>query len=336
MQDSGWDELLSAHPAASIFHGEGWSRVLHGSYGHKPFYLADMEGDQALALLPIMEINSPLTGRRGVALPFSDECGVLHEAPYGGLGLFEQALELGRERHWKHLEIRGAIPGQAPATPWAEYAGHTLDLTVELGALSDGLESSVRRAIRKAEKSGVTTRIATSLEAMRSYYDLHCVTRRKHGVPPQPFSFFQSIVEHLFQTKHGFILEAWHEERLVAAGIFLHHGRTAIYKFGASDPAGLNLRGNDLVMWAAIQWFAARGFATFSMGRSALTNEGLRRFKRGFGAGEQTIRYYRHDLRQGKFLAGREEKASWANRMLQLTPSPVFKMMGRILYPHLD
>ena len=117
--------------------------------------------------------------------------------------------------------------------------------------------------------------MANSLEAMRGYYVLHCLTRRKHGVPPQPFSFFQNIVEHLFQTGHGFIMEARREDKLVAAGIFLHHGRNAIYKFGASDPAELNLRGNDLVMWEAIQWFASRGFASFSMGRSAATGRRL-------------------------------------------------------------
>ena len=336
LRGDGWDAVLTAHPACSVFHSAGWARVLSQSYGHTPFYLGEMDGNTASSLLPLMEVNSPFTGRRGVALPFSDECGTLANAQIDASHLFHHAINLGRERRWKHLEVRGEIPGLTPDLPWANYVGHTLDLSIGMESLTTGLEPSVRRAIRKAEKSGVRTRMANSLEAMRGYYVLHCLTRRKHGAPPQPFSFFQSIVEHLFQTGHGFIMEARRENKLVAAGIFLHHGRNAIYKFGASDPAELNLRGNDLVMWEAIQWFANRGFASFSMGRSAAANEGLRRFKRGFGTREQAVRYYRYDLRRAKFIAGREEKESFANKMLQLTPLPLFKMMGETLYPHLD
>lgn len=328
--------MLAAHPGSSVFHSAGWARVLSQSYRHTPFYLAEMNGSMARSLLPVMEVNSPFTGRRGVTLPFSDECGSVANAQADTSHLFDHAVEVGRQRRWHHLEIRGEISGASPEVPWATYVGHTLDVSTGRETLTAGLEASVRRAIRKAEKSGVRTRLATSLEAMQRYYALHCLTRSKHGAPPQPFSFFRSIVDHLFQTGHGFIMEAWHEDKLIAAGVFLHHGRTAIYKFGASDPAQLNLRGNDLVMWEAIQWLAARGFVSFSMGRSAVANEGLRRFKRGFGTREQAVRYYRYDLRRSKFVAGREEKETWANRMLQLTPLPIFKMIGQTLYPHLD
>jgi hypothetical protein len=336
LRDNDWDAVIEERPSCSIFHSTGWARVLAHSYGHKPFYLGEMDRGNAGSLLPIMEVSSALTGRRGVTLPFSDECGVLSSAESDGSHLFHHAIELARERRWKHLEVRGEIPGLAPEIPCATYVGHTLDLWTGMESVAAGLEPSVRRAVRKAEKSGVRTRRTTSLEAMHSYYALHCLTRHKHGVPPQPFSFFHNIVEHLFQTGHGFIMEARHDDKLVAAGIFLHYGRTAIYKFGASDPAELNLRGNDLVMWEAIQWFAARGFARFSMGRSAAANEGLRRFKRGFGTREYAIDYYRYNLRRAKFIAGREEKESSANRTLKSAPLPLFKMIGRILYPHLD
>jgi len=336
LRPGGWDVLFTAQMRCSVFHSEGWARVLHQSYGHAPYYLAAMDNEGAGALLPIMEVDSPLTGRRGVAVPFSDECAAVCAANHDAAYLFERALELGRERKWKYLEVRGAIPGIAStAIPWANYVGHVLDLSVGLKALFSGLDASVRRAIRKAERNGVRTARSTSAEAMESYYSLHCITRRKHGVPPQPFAFFQRIVEHLFDTNHGFIMEARHEGHLVAASVFLHRGRTAIYKFGASDPSRLSLRANDLLMWAAIQWLTEQGYTEFSMGRSAASNEGLRRFKRGFGTTEQPICYFRHDLRQEKFVAGMEETESWVNRMLRLTPLTFLKMFGRAVYPHL-
>src|SRR5262245_60356490 len=235
-----WDPLFTAQMRYSVFHSEGWARVLHQSYGHEPYYLAAMEGQRAGALLPIMEVDSPLTGRRGVAVPFSDECDAACADVRDAAYLFERALELGRERKWKYLEVRGAIPGIAStALPWANYVGHVLDLSVGAEALFAGLDPSVRRAIRKAEKNSVRTARSTSAGAMESYYSLHCLTRRRHGAPPQPWAFFQRIVEHLFDTRQGFIMEARCEGHLVAAGVFLLRGRTAIYKFGASDPSRL-------------------------------------------------------------------------------------------------
>lgn len=336
LQESGWDAATRAHPACSVFHSAGWARVLHECYGHTPFYLGEMEGGDASALLPLMEVNSRLTGRRGVSLPFSDECGALCFDGANASRLLQHALDLGRSRQWKHLEVRGDIPGLAPAAPWATYLGHVLELGPDLEALSGGLDSSVRRALRKAEKSGLQATVSETCESVQNYYTLHCLTRRKHGVPPQPFTFFRNIFEHVIKAGHGFIVEARHEGRIVAAGVFLHHGRAGIYKFGASDPTSLHLRGNDLVMWEAIKWYAARGYKKFSMGRTAAANEGLRRFKRGFGTRESAIHYYRYDFRQAKFIQGKEEQETWVNKFLKLTPLPVFRMMGTALYPHVD
>jgi len=332
----GWDGLLERHPGRTVFHGEGWARLLNTCYGHTPFYLAAMDGERAEAVLPIMEVDSPLTGRRGVAVPFSDECAPLCGDHGDAASLFEHALRLGRARNWKHLEVRGEMPGLTTAASRADLVGHTLDLSAGLGALYSALGSSVRRAIRKADRSGVRATLVSSMEGMSGYYALHCLTRRKHGAPPQPFSFFRGIVEHLFRTGHGFLVEARHGRRLIAASVFLHHGNTAVYKFGASDPAYLNLRANDLVMWRAVESLATLGPTLLSMGRTAMSNEGLRRFKLGFGTTERPIRYFRYDLRRAEFVAAPEEKENWTNRMMRVMPLPVFKILGRTAYPHLD
>jgi len=207
---------------------------------------------------------------------------------------------------------------------------------VGVDRLLGGFESSVRRAIRKAEKAGLAARVLHTLEATRIFYALHCRTRRKQGVPPQPFSFFVNLCEHVLQTGSGFIVMAEHQGRAIAAGVFVHHGRTGLYKFGASEQASLHLRANNLIMWEAMKWYAARGYETLSMGRTAPGNEGLRRFKRGFGAKEKPINYFRYDLRRQAFVAGRDKETGLANKLFRLTPLPVLRMIGQGLYPHLD
>jgi len=69
-----WDALLIGHSGKSFFHSSSWARVLNETYGHKPAYICRFEDGQLKQLLAIMEVSSPLTGRRGVSLPFSDFC----------------------------------------------------------------------------------------------------------------------------------------------------------------------------------------------------------------------------------------------------------------------
>src|SRR5437588_684822 len=74
LERPGWDELILSHREASFFHTAGWASVLQDTYGHTPHYFGVLEGERLSALLPLMEVNSLWTGRRGVSLPFTDEC----------------------------------------------------------------------------------------------------------------------------------------------------------------------------------------------------------------------------------------------------------------------
>src|SRR3954471_6259451 len=105
-----WDETASSHPHFSVFHSSAWARVLIGTYGHKPFYLQCSENGRTKALLPLMEVASPLTGRRGVSLPFSDFSGALTFDHTSDRSLADRLRELGGERGWKHVEVRGGDP----------------------------------------------------------------------------------------------------------------------------------------------------------------------------------------------------------------------------------
>ena len=69
-----WNESLRSLPGHTFFHTSSWADVLHRSYGYKPVYFTIWEGDILSALLPCMDIDSVLTGKRGVSLPFTDSC----------------------------------------------------------------------------------------------------------------------------------------------------------------------------------------------------------------------------------------------------------------------
>jgi len=330
----GWDALVTAHPRCSFFHGAAWAKTLQGAYGFTPVYFTANEVDGRSSILPLMEVNSWLTGRRGVALPFTDDCEPLYSDAASIRNLIQAALEFGRTRGWKSVECRGGreLFGEAPAS--LAFYGHSVDLEEDEDRMFARLESSVRRAIRKAEKSGVTVTVSRSLGTMEVFYSLHCKTRRKHGLPPQPFAFFRNIHEHILSHNLGMVVIARHENHPIAASVYFQLGARAVYKYGASDEAFQHLRGANLVMWEAVKWHARQGAKTLHLGRTSIGNEGLRRFKLGWGAGEQKIEYVKYDLWKGRFVTDADESTGWYNRLFNVLPIGLSRLIGAVLYRH--
>jgi hypothetical protein len=131
------------------------------------------------------------------------------------------------------------------------------------------------------------------------------------------------------------VVLARHGQVPVAGAVFFHFGKTAIYKFGASDEAFQHLRANNLVMWEAIKRFARQGLAALDFGRTSLENDGLRKFKHGWGTQEHRIDYVRYDRQEGGFVTARDESSGWYNRVFQMLPVFLSRLIGAALYKHM-
>jgi hypothetical protein len=359
LEDDGWDARLAVVPSSSFFHGAAWARVLHETYGFQPVYFtlshnpadsgasllpnATMASPASVprqhplafhALLPVMEVNSWLTGRRGVSLPFTDECAPLCADADSFRRLFQEVLEHARARAWNYLECRGGKTwfGNAPAS--TSFYGHQLDLDAGETALWARVGGAVRRAVRKAEQSGLTVEFSQDLDALRIFFGLLCRTRKRHGLPVQPFRFFESIQRHVLSQDQGWVVLARHGQVPVAGSVFFHFGKTAIYKFGASNETFQHMRANNLVMWEAIKWHARQGFGVLDFGRTSLGNEGLRRFKLGWGTRERRIDYFRYDQRKAGFVTARDESSGWHNRIFRMLPVSLSRLIGAASYRH--
>jgi hypothetical protein len=335
LQYPGWDELLLAHPRHSFFHTSHWARVLHDSYGYRPRYVAVIGQKRLSACIPAMEVKSLLTGSRGVSLPFTDYCEPVapDRAIYQGMLDFLKAQ--GEREQWRYLELRGGadLLGDAPSS--ASYYRHVLELSTSTDKLYADLKDSTRRNIKKAQRDGVVIARSRELDAVRTFYQLHCKTRKKHGAPPQPASFFERLYDHVIRPGHGQVVLAAHLGRIIAGAVYLHFGSEAVYKFGASDSNYLHLRPNDLIMWEAIQGYCKDGYGRFCFGRTETDNEGLRQFKSGWGAGEKVVRYFKYDIRRKEFVAGKATHAGISSMIFRRMPDPLLRLAGAMLYRHM-
>jgi hypothetical protein len=324
-----WDAPLTRRPDFSFFHGLAWTKVLVETYGYQPMWQADGE-----ALLPLMEVDSWLTGRRGVALPFTDNCEPLGVSAENVQPLFQQAIELGKSRGWKTVELRGGQKVVADAPASLAFYGHRLDLTIGEQGLFENMDGSIRQGVRKAEKDGVSVEISQTVEAIREFYGLQCQTRQRHGLPPQPFQFFQNIWRHILSQNQGMVALARHGGETVAGAVYFFLGGRAIYKFGASDFRWQQLRPNNLVMWTAIRWLAQHGCGSLHLGKTSLLNDGLRRFKLNLGAAEERIEYVKFDLRANRFMVETDGVMGWHNRVFRSLPVFLSRRAGELLYRH--
>ena len=333
--DETWDALVLKHAEHTFFHSAAWARVLCRSYGHKPFYLQLCERGKLLALLPLLEVSSRITGRRAVCLPFSDYCGPLVFHDSNRQLLDDKVAEIARARKWKYVELRGSHGLKGGDSDEPTFYAHQLDLTSDLEHLRSGFDASVRRALRKAERSPLTVQISTTRDSVAKFFDLHTKTRRRHGVPPQSISFFHNIQEAVFEHGLGFIVQACLGSQPVAAAIFFQFGKSAVFKFGASDDDFHEHRGNNLVMWEGMRELVRRGAQRLHFGRTSCDNQGLRRYKRAWGAKEALLTYLRLHPPGREWVNLDEQGSAFHERLFCRMPLAVNRLAGTLLYPHL-
>lgn len=335
LSDPEWDQLIARHSEACFFHSSAWARVLVQSYGHRPFYLR-LETQNGEAHLPLMEVKSRFTGRRGVCLPFSDFCGSLLSGKITETQILRLVSKIARERQWKHFQIRGAIASGAATPPSDTYWSHEIKLYQDLEHTRHRFSAATRRAIRKSSSQGLETVISHDWKGVLAFYRLHARTRRRHGVPPQPLRFFRKIFENVIAPGRGFVVLHGTAKRAIAGAIFFQLGRTAIYKYAASDSNWQHLRGNNATLWAAIRRLTEKGCDSLHLGRTSLLDEGLRRFKLGWGATENMIFYSTWDCRANNWRIARGRDAGNYQPLFSRLPLSLNRLAGSMLYPHLD
>jgi hypothetical protein len=329
-----WDSLLLDGRDYSFFHTSGWAKVLKESYGFRPCYFADIEKGRLHFLMPFMEVGGAVTGRRGVSLPFTDQCEpfALHEGYLEAA--VRQVIDHGARSGWKSVEWRDAgYFAEGVASSKAYYA-HDVNLLGPEPELLKRFSPSNRRNIKKALRVGIEVKIDQSADALAEFCRLNGLTRKRHGLPVQPHVFFKKVFDHIITKGYGNIVSASHSGKIVAASIFFHFGKKSIFKFGASDMALQIFRPNNLLMWEAIKWYSQKGYETMSLGRTNIGDRGLSHFKRTFGGIERRLKYYRYDIRNRKFLEKGSRYGESYRRLLARAPISVLRLAGRLFYRH--
>ena len=338
--DSRWARFLDRHPRASAFHTPGWLEALHRTYGYEPVVYTTSPPEQELTNgVAFCRVDSWLTGRRLVSLPFSDHCEPLVDNPQELAFLLSNLQANQRVNNWKYLEVR-PVSGilHDPSTgdgfsPCRRYYLHTICLRPDLNEIFRRLhKDSIQRRIHKAERLGLRYECGRSDAILEKYYRLSLLTRQRHRVPPQPLEWYRNLCRCMGDAIN--IHVASQGDRPVASIITLRFKDTVFYKYGSSDSTYKKLGATPFLLWRAIEAARAAGAQALDLGRSDLDNEGLITFKEKWASARTSLVYWRYPSPDGTSLDS-SRAVNIVRRAFALMPKQLQTITGRFLYRHL-
>lgn len=335
LRDARWAEFVDRHESASVFHTVPWLQAIRRTYGYSAVVYTTNPPDSRLTNgVVLCQIRSWLTGRRLVSLPFSDHCAPLLDSPEAGDAIYGELRKLVEAGKWQYVELRPMeklSPAQG-AVDTPPFYLHILDLSPTADQLFKSLHKDcVQRKVRRAEREQLEYQTGNTRPLIEAFYRLMILTRRKHQLPPQPIEWFYNIAETMGDKLA--VKAAFKDGKEVAAILTLQHGKTMVYKYGASDQQFANMGGTPLLFWKAISEAKEAGLTALDLGRSDTDNEGLIDFKNRLGAQSMMLSYQRWSRKQ----ASAENKVpggQLARQLFSVMPDSILRMTGRILYRH--
>jgi len=332
--DPSWLEFLSTRENANIFHHPAWSGLLAECYGYRPFVLASLdEGGRVNGGIPLMDVESRLTGRRWISLPFSDYCAPLCSSPAVQESLVGHLIAQYEAKAIPRTEIRWAIPARPGLYRDERFVLHTIKLMSDPAALMKTFDKTrVRETLRQAERRGIEIRWGAGKADLFTFYDMLVDTRRRHGSPVQPRRFFDLLWDRIIDKGFGFLLMAYKEDEPVGGTVYVHYRGTLTAKYNASAPKHWKLRANNSLYWAAIKWGCEHGLTLFDFGRTETSNQNLRDFKNGWGTVEEPLVYSTIADREPRHSSGRID--ALMKLVIRNSPPAVCRWLGESLYKH--
>ncbi len=324
-----WRNALANLSGATLYHSERWIEALRSCYPIDLRVATLHRGGELRAACVFARSRGWLTTRL-VSLPFSDSSEPLaldEQARFD----FLRALTSSNEA--ASFEIRGA---SAPS-PWESidcFWNWSLDLSRPFREIHAGFNRNVRNGVKRARREQVQIERGTDIDGISRFFRLQLETRRRLGIPPQPFRFFSSVHEQFSRNGDCEIRFATRGRRDLAGLIFLRDGDHLYYKWGARSENGPS-GANHLLVVTTIEEFAGKA-RLLDLGRCDFRNQGLVRSKTDLGCVSKPLPYafFPHAPRYANSeVLG--QPAKLLSAIWKRLPLPVTQVLGEVMYRYM-
>jgi hypothetical protein len=335
--DSRWDKFALGHQEGTVYHHSAWQQVLSETYGYSPLHLGitSSDGSQISAIFPLMFVNSFLTGRRVVSLPFTTYCNPLmpEEVWEEAMGFAFKRFPGVRYVELKLLETKQGAFGHLGVA--STFVSQVLSLDPDIDKLFRSFHPrSIRHRVRRAEKLGLVFRLGDGESDLRQFYKFYNLMRRKNGLPPQPYTFFANM-HRILACKNLLELPVVEfEGNVIAAAVLLKGRSTWHLEYSDSDPRFLQQGSNQFLIWKCIEMAHQAEAKHFDFGRTSLSHDSLLEFKDRWQAKRRAIRYC-YFPQDTKSTHSREYSQRLLGHLNRRLPLSLLALEGRLLYRHM-
>ncbi len=304
-----WDDFVTSHEEANFLHSWQWGEF-HLSRGKTVVRRGVFDGDKLIGVYE-GEVETARRGRHiavagGPIVDWTDKPAV--EA------LVADMREQGRKYHCAFVRVRPQLEKTdesmrlfrelglhaAPMYLSVELAG-VLDLEKSEDELLKNMRQRLRRALRKAEKNGITIEKSTDPARMKEFYDIQLQTAGRHHFIAFSEGFLTKQFAAFAEDNSAVLYTARYNGEVLAQNFMIFYGNEASYHYGVSTELGTKLSGAPLLHMQAMRDARERGIKRYNFWGIVDEDDtkhrfyGVSVFKRGFGVDE--LRYVpAHDL----------------------------------------
>ena len=272
-----WDEFVSNHASATVFHLSAWSQVMKNAFGHKPHFITVSDGTRLRGVLPLVELKSKLFGHSLISMAFCVGGGPLASDEESRNRLLLAAEGLARNLSVGYVELRDTAAAQGWLAKDDLYSGFEREMAEDEAQNLLQIPRKQRAVVRKAIDGDF--RVTTDKD-LDTFYALFARTVRDHGTPVFSRKFFREIL-HAFPANAD-ILTVWKGDRPLSSVLSYYFRDRAYPYYTGSAPQARAAGTNDLMYWKLMRHAVGRGCKIFDFGRSKV-GTGPYSFKKNWG-----------------------------------------------------
>ncbi len=330
--DRRWNNFVFSNTKGSIYHHSLWIDVIYKTYKYEPVCIGieNIKTKKIEGIFPTFLVKSKFTGNRIVSVPFTTYCDILVDKY-----IFSEVINYIFEKYpkYKFLEVKylnqyGIKYIQCNFQKL--YYTHILSLDYDIKKTFESVHRSARKGIRKAEKNNLKLRFGESENDLKEFYKLEVKVRQKHGLPPQPYSFFLNMFMYLYEKGFMYLPIIEKDNKVLAAGIILKYKNIHYIEYTASDNNYLSLRPNNKLFWEIIKYAHNDGAKFIDFGRTENKNKSLIKYKENWGAKPFELSSIYYPEKYGFKIKDRKI----LKKINTMIPKVMLKLEGKIVYSH--
>lgn len=293
----GWKELLKKAPRSNLLQTWAYAKTNLMLYRLWPKFGVFYENGVPVAMAFVAT-------RRFLGL----EVVQIHRAPVWLIPnpspeLILEVLQLLREAYPPKWSRRISFLPELPNTPQTNallakagftprpkggYTSSWLDLSPHLVDLKKRFSKSFQQSLKKAEQFDFKIIIDPSKLGTHDLIMGHMADRSRRNYKGASAKFLKTLHKNC-RPHEWLLLEAWHDDVLMASQLFILHGSAATYQLGWTTERGRNACAHHGMLWYALTRLKQMGITGLDLGGLSPENAGLNTFKESLGGTTYTL-----------------------------------------------